>query len=671
MPACHAAPTLSVAVSRIVCMTTSDTPLVARVAVDVSLPHLDRLFDYLIPERFRADAVVGARVRVRFAGKLRDGFIVELGVESDFPKLAEVERVTSPEVVLPPVTVALVRAVADHYGGVFADVARLAVPPRHARTEAADQPTLPAPAEGPGAQVLADYPHGSAWWDAQRSGASVRAAWTPAPAADDVGVWVRGFVEAAGATLASGRSALLLVPDADALGQLEAACERAFGAGSFVTLTAELGPAPRYRAFLAAARGAARLVIGTRAAAFTPMPDLGLIAVWDEGNDLYAERRAPYPHTRVVAALRASIEKCGLLLAGPSRTAEVQAWVERSWLVSLALPPGDMRRRGPLVRVAADRDEALERDPAARASRLPHDVFTVIRAGLAAGPVLLQVPRAGYVPAVACRRCGERATCRACGHPLRGEAGASGVRLVCPVCGPLGDGWACAVCGSTEMRAPRVGVARTAEELGKAFPQTRLVRSWSGHRVDGVGAEPALVLATPGAEPRAEGGYAAAILMDADVLLGRPDLRAAEEALRRWMVVAAMVRSGADGGTVMVVGDPSARAIQALVRLDPVGFAERELADRREARFPPAATMVVLDGPPAAVEQFEAAWRGVPGVEHFGPLLAGGESARLTVRVPPARASELLDALRAVQAARSARKDPDVVRLRVDPQEID
>src|SRR5439155_27092337 len=69
--------------------------------------------------------------------------------------------------------------------------------------------------------------------------------------------------------------------------------------------------------------------------------------------------------------------------------------------------------------------------------------------------------------------------------------------------------------------------------------------------LDTVPAEPALVVATPGAEPVATGGYGAALLLDGWALLARPDLRAGEEALRRWLNAAALVRPAGAGGRVV------------------------------------------------------------------------------------------------------------------------
>lgn len=641
-------------------------PRVARVAVDVPLPHLDRVFDYAIPEKFAGSVRPGVRCRVRFAGRVRDGFVLEVADSTDVAgPLAPLERVPSGEVVLTPAVARLLRAVADHWCGTFGDVARLAVPPRHAATEAAVPPDYPAPTVEADARVLGAYPQAEAYLAALRSGRPLRAVWTPAAVAADLGDGLGGVLDAVAAALASGRGALVLVPDAEVLTRLEARCAARFGAGSFATLSADAGPAARYRHFLAAARGHVRLVIGTRAAAYAPVRDLGLVAVWDEGNDLYADPRAPYPHARDVAALRAATEPCALLLAGPGRSAEAEALVARGWAGSLALDPAVARRHAPVVRVAGDHDAALARDPDARAARLPRQVFEAIRVGLASGPVLVQVPRAGYVPALACRGCREPARCPRCSGPLRGAPGAEGLRLACPTCGELPQPWHCPHCGETRLRAPRVGVGRTAEELGKAFGQVKVVQSWSGRVVAAVDAAPQLVLATPGAEPAAASGYAAAVLLDADVLLARPDLRAAEEALRRWLAATALVRPAAEGGTVVIVGDPAARAIQALVRHDPVGFAARELAERAETRFPPAARLVTVEGDADAVASVADEVRLPADAERFGPAPAA-EGARLTLRVPAPQGRTLVAAVREVLAARSARKAPPV-RVRVDP----
>ncbi len=127
----------------------ADKP-VARIAVDLQLSHLDRPFDYLVPERLADQAQPGVRVRVRFAGKLTDGFIVERVTDSEHPgSLRYLERVVSAEQVLTEEIVGLARAVADRYAGTLADVLRLAIPQRHAATEAETAHSKAAPRRRP------------------------------------------------------------------------------------------------------------------------------------------------------------------------------------------------------------------------------------------------------------------------------------------------------------------------------------------------------------------------------------------------------------------------------------------------------------------------------------------------------------------------------------------
>src|ERR1700730_222200 len=118
----------------------ADRP-VARIAVDLPLAHLDRPFDYLVPERLAALARPGVRGRVRVAGQPTEGYVLERMESSEHQgRLSYLERVVSAEQVLTPEIAGLARAVADRYAGTLADVLRLAIPQRHAATEAKQPP---------------------------------------------------------------------------------------------------------------------------------------------------------------------------------------------------------------------------------------------------------------------------------------------------------------------------------------------------------------------------------------------------------------------------------------------------------------------------------------------------------------------------------------------------
>jgi primosomal protein N' (replication factor Y) len=634
---------------------------VAQVLVDLPLAHLDRPFDYLVPATMADDAVRGARVKVRFAGQDVNAFVLARVAESDHPgTLQPLRRVVSPEPVLAPEVAALVGEVAARYAGTRSDVLRLAIPARHAATEKQQALPAPEPASAPDPSAWARYPDGEALLAGLGRGQPVRAVLTAAPGDR----WPDLLADAVVAVRGSGRGALVCVPDRRDVDRLDAALTARLGPGGHVVLTADLGPAKRYAAFLAVSRGAARVVIGTRAAAFAPVRDLGLVAIWDDGDDLHAEPRAPYPHVREVLLMRAQAGDTAALLGSHARSVEAEYLVRSGWARELAMPRERVRDR---VAVAVSGDSAydLARDPAARVARLPRDAFETIRAGLELGPVLVQTPRAGYATRLACDQCRTPAECAVCHGPLR----ITDVRRPpeCAWCGTGSPGWTCPTCGGRGLRAPVVGERRTAEELGRSFPGVTVRTSSADRVLAEVPADPAIVVATPGAEPVAPAGYAAVVLLDTWLLLARSDLRAGEEALRPGTDAAAQAGAPSGPGHVLAVGDPANPALQALVRWDPAGFAAREIDERRAAHLPPASRVATIAGDADQLGSFLAALRLPAGAEVLGPVPDGDSTGlRYVLRVPRAAGSALSAALVSVQAQRSARKEPHV-RVEVDP----
>ncbi|WP_431881268.1 primosomal protein N' [Micromonospora chalcea] len=638
--------------------------------MDVPLPHLDRPFDYLVPEALDAEAQPGVRVKVRFAGQLVDGWLLERAESSAHPKLAYLEKVVSSVPVLSPEVARLARAVADRYAGSLADVLRLAVPPRHARAEKAvtADPDAPADADArPGGRAEVDprgwrdYPAGPALLRALTDGRPARAVWSALPGED----WADRYADAVAATVAGGRGAVVVVADARDLDRLDAALTAVLGAGRHVRLTAADGPARRYRAFLAARRRDVAVVIGTRAAMFAPVERLGLVAIWDDGDDLHAEPRAPYPHARDVLLTRAQLGDAAALVGGYARSAEAQLLVETSWAREVVADRAVVRARTPAMAPTGD-DPQLARDPGAASARLPSLAWTSARDALRADlPVLVQVPRRGYVPSVACADCRTPARCPHCAGPLALPS-AQGTPA-CRWCGRVAAAYACPECGGRRLRASVTGARRTAEELGRAFPGVPVRTSGREEVLATVPGGAGLVIATPGAEPVADGGYGAVLLLDSWALLTRADLRAGEEALRRWMAAAALARPGTAGGRVVVVADGALAPVQALLRWDSAWFAARELAERRELGFPPAVRMASVTGVAEAVSDLLDGARLPDGAEVLGPVPADEGRERMLVRVPRSRAAALAEALHAAAGQRSARKAADPVRLQVDP----
>lgn len=678
----------------------ADEAPVARVVVDTPLPHLDRYFDYRVPADMDESAVPGCRVRVRFNNRKLGGFLVERVATSEFSgQLAYLDSVVSPEPVLTPEILGLARAVADRYAGTLSDVLRLAVPPRHARVEKetaqkvdpaepAPEPgsgqleppeggvggqrggEAPAPGTDPGHGPWAEYPEGPAFVRALRDGRAPRAVWNALPGSD----WTDGVAVAAGATLAAGRGTVIVVPNGRDVDAVDGALTRHLGADRHVALTADLGPARRYRRWLSVRRGHVRVVVGTRAAVFAPVEDLGLVVLWDDGDDVHSEQHAPYPHARTVLAMRAHRAEAGALIGGHTRTTDAQLLVESGWAHPLTADRVTLRRCAPLVKAAGD-DRELARDEAARSARMPSIALRAAREAAAAGPVLFQVPRRGYLNTLACAGCREPARCDSCRGPLAVRG--SHAMPSCRWCGRVAGQWACQECGGTRMRAVVVGDRRTAEELGRAFPSLTVRTSGRDEVLARTPDRPSLVVATPGAEPVADNGYAAAVLLDGWALLNRMDLRASEETLRRWLNAAALVRAG---GAVVVCADASLPVVQSLVRWDPGGFAERELAERRELGFPPAVSMTSVTGAPENVRELLDQVQLPQQAEILGPVPVGADRAegpdgthrteRALLRVPRNGIGELTRTLKVAASARSARRDEHLAQVRVDPPHL-
>ncbi|MFI1459887.1 primosomal protein N' [Nocardia carnea] len=774
--------------------------------------HLDRDFDYLVPPELDEIARPGVRVRVRFAGRLVDGYLLSRHAETDHPgKLVRLERVVSAEQVLTPEILRLATTVAARCAGTRADVLRLAIPPRHARVEnggagkkesvaaepqrSAGLPQVTGPATGEtgtadasvdlpsfgeaseggpagpsaplasepghhdsdhsaagaeqapaddqwvsdGAERMSDggdrayapsvvaavgvthnpsgvadadsgdpryeagngtvpadvdlaawrrYRHGESFLTALAGRKGARAAWQALPGED----WARRLAELAAVVVAGGRSAILMVPDQRDLDRVLRECESLVG-DSAVGLSAGLGPAARYRRWLAVLRGTARVVIGTRSAVFAPAADLGLIAIWDDGDDTYAEPRSPYPHAREVSMLRAHETGAAFVAAGFARTAEVQAVVESGWAHDLLADRATVRAAAPRIGAPGDSDAALDRDPIARAVRIPGAAFAAARQALAAGEgVLVQVPRRGYVPALACTKCRTPARCRQCVGPLslpEGGPAAPAAQVahspVCRWCGRTEAAFRCPGCGGRVLRAVVIGAARTAEELGRAFPGVPIRGSSGATMLDTVEPGPQVVVATVGAEPLLPGGYGVGLLLDGWALLGRADLRAAEDTLRRWLGAAALVKAE---GRVLVMADPGVPTVQALLRWDPAGHAAAELGQRTEVGFPPAVRMAAIDGTPDAVAELLAVAELPAAAEVLGPVPLPAtarkpsvsrtdddrgtpvEVERVLLRVPRPQGGALARALTAAQAVRSSQRAETSARVQIDPLDI-
>ncbi|HEY4267049.1 MAG TPA: primosomal protein N' [Galbitalea sp.] len=625
--------------------------VIARILVDSPLPQLDRLFDYRVPDGLRGELGPGMRVRVplRSAGRVADGYVIEIVDHGDYTGvLSDIESIVSVVPVLAPEVATLARKAADRAAGSAIDIVRVAVPGRQARVEKAwlgreaAEPLPPVTA-----RPIARYGDGTLERAIAEGG---RLAVDAVPFVLEVapGVWVGEWAvtmaAAAATALARGTSAILAVPDYRDQEQLMAALAAVLPPERIARLDARQTNPERYRQYLRCRDGEALAIVGNRSVVYAPAAKLGLIAVWDDGDPLHSEPLAPYVHTRDAALLRQEQQSCALFFFGHARSTEIERLAELGWLAPVSPIPAVL----PKVVPTANQSSA---DRLAQQARIPSSAWRGAREAVASGPVLVQVARPGYAPRLACVDCGQSARCLRCEGPLA-QRSATAVPA-CLWCGALAVDWRCANCEGTRLRLVGAGAARTAEDLGRAFPGVRIIVADGERPILSVGAEPALVIATRGAEPIAAGGYRAVLLLDGERMVARESLRVAEDCLRWWSNATALAARGA---TTYLVGVGGSLA-SALGTWRQAEFARGELADRRRLRFPPAVRVATVTGALEAVAKAVTAVD-VPSSDVLGPVDTGPGAVRTIIRFDYNSGGAVAAALRAevIRAATARRR---------------
>ncbi|OKL54297.1 hypothetical protein BSZ39_04850 [Bowdeniella nasicola] len=634
---------------------------VAVVRLDLPAPHLDAEYDYALPDNLAATARIGQRITARFGPSDRQGFITALTDGSDHPgDLKPLRTIVSD---LPVLTEEVYRAatqVATHYAGTVSDVLRLAIPPRHARTEKSvtervSSPARPAPPRSANGELFRAYPDGDHLLQRLASGASPCLVRQVVPGVIDGNQSIIAeAVELAMATLASARRAIIIVPAARDIDSLVAALSQAgipaIGYGSAQS------PPERYRSFLLALLGQVDVVVGTRSAAWAPLPDLGATIVLDEADPLLRERHAPRPQVWRIALARAG----ATIFLSYGRSLQTQLLIERGEADSSEPSRDALRAAGARV---------LDGDPTSGPlQRLPSIAVAVAREALQRGPVLFLVPRAGYVNVVRCQRCGADARCPSCASPVSLVAAD---RARCIWAGHLTTRLVCRHCEGTHFRSGAFGSERTAEELGRAFPGT-LIRL-SGARtgiIERVDDRPAIVVATPGAEPLAPNGYEAAIALDVSVMTSRTELSATAHALTQLANAWALVKPAHDGGRFVLTGRSDEYVTQTLIRADFPRAARDQLAERAELHLPPVACVAELTAAKGNLRDVAMALSDVaPGAEVLGPIAVSEDRDRLLIRVPHAGAPALRTEVAALIRRRSVRGESPISAT-MDPLDL-
>ena len=493
------------------------------------------------------------------------------------------------------------------------------------------------------------------------------------------------YLDAIADCLARGRQALVLVPEIGLTPQTLARFRTRLGVPVHA-LHSGLNDGERAATWLAAARGQARVIVGTRSAVFVPLPEAGLIVVDEEHDGSYKQFDGIRYHARDFAIVRARALEVPIVLgsATPSLESLHNAQAGRHAHLRLRHRAGDAKP--PAVRIVDVRKRPLQ-------AGLSSEALDAIRVALdAGGQVLVFKNRRGYAPALLCHDCGWSAQCRRCDASMTVHA--HGRRLQCHHCGaraaaPL----ACPDCASLALQPQGNGTERIEEDLAARFAEVPVLRIDRGstHGRDALqkhfatlGDDPGILIGTQMlAKGHDLGNLRLVVVVGIDEGLFSADFRSGEKLAQLLVQVAGRAgRADKPGSVLLQTHHPEHPLLNTLVAGGYHAFAEIELAQREAAGFPPFAHLALLRAeakhadPPMQFLQRAKTSLHAAAVEAHGPLpapmprRAGYQRAQLLLSATQRR--DLHAALDALLPALHA--DPEARKLRwsldVDPAEL-
>jgi primosomal protein N' (replication factor Y) len=603
---------------------------VAQVLVDTGVPHLDQHFDYLIPENYAESAQSGVRVQVPFNNQELEGIIISRQeLDQSRKNLKSITKVLSPIPIMSSETISLLMDCAKRWASLPYDIIRSAIPPRIASAERSFATTTEELMLQREAKrgVLAEP--------------KVRA-YCALPPHSAVEAELREIIQ----VRCSLGQVLVILPTVRSLMHL--AEELLVHGIPFVNLASDLPRAERYLNYLLFSSGKRQVALGLRGAVFAPMKTNSTLIIYGEQSEHLYEPRTPGWNARDVALLR---NEQSLILVGYSPSSEAALLIENSELKLVAT-----KTHVKVLGLAQSHGELL-----------PAGIFPVVRNALTKGPVLALVPRKGYGNALLCNKCRNISRCT-CGGRL--IVSAKNAVPVCAHCATAFPDWRCAFCSSNEKYIASRGIDRFVEEIGRAFPGVKIINSSGENIFDRVGDEPAIVVATPGAQPRTAGGYSAVVILEGLRFLADSQLRAMENAREIFFSTVAM---SAPDTTSVVVLDESNPLIGELNRWSIGRLARAELADRLATKLPPYYRQVLFQGESREIlrlsegfVQMQSDQRLPLEVEIIGPIEKGGGEAALLLTAPLDQSAELIEVVAQVNRRRSVAKKK-ALSLRIDP----
>lgn len=586
----------------------------AEILVDSGVFHLDETYSYCISEELENEVRSGSVVWVPFNDKKVLGIVKEIG-NSTKSGLKHIDSVVLPLGLTPPL-MELAERLSARYATSKFDLFRFMLPPLLKRS----------------AESRVDY---SEIAISEKKVSPER-------------IYVQCEIGENGLEVVShslikdpSRRRLVVLPTLRDVLALREILEKS-GVSGIVEFGSHLTPRDRREAFRLASQGHAVVVIGTRSAIFAPVTRLQEIVVVDEFSVHHHENRSPYWNTRDVALCRAEIEGLPLVFVGNSASLELFRLVDAGWIK--AKKPATLLSR-PKRRLVVT---------------TPDSYHSVIKEGMARGPVLLSVVDKHYSNSFNCERCRTVARCECGGRVIIQSKN----MFACSLCDKVQRAWRCRECGESKIRTFRHGAERITEDIGKSFPGIPIFLNTAEKMIEGNLPNRSIVVSTFGVEPLQPRGYGAIVLLGGEELVNRPFIRSEEETVHRWFKVLSYLHK--DGAVFISL--PSQHAIsQAIIQQKPSKFLNSELSERSKTLLPPHSRLITISSDSLTIASLRRKLESEFSGKLTSHISLNGQS--LTLKVDHRSSSEILVALRALQKLRSLKKR-ELLSIHVDPYEI-
>jgi primosomal protein N' (replication factor Y) len=559
---------------------------------EVAIPvPLHNTFDYLCKEKVG----IGSRVKVPFGNKKVTGIVLSHKDKSSFTKLREVEEVIDREVLLSKEILTFLSWSANYYHHPIGEVLSNAIPKnlRNGKPAVIKKPSeVHDKVSSSGFELTTEQ--NFAITEVLKSSSEFN------------GFLLHG-VTGSGKTevylsiteqlLKKGKQVLVLVPEIGLTPQMISRFQERIE-GRVVAVHSQLNDTQKQDAYLMAKDGDAKVILGTRSAIFTPIPNLGLVIVDEEHDNSFKQQSNFRYSARDLSFMRAKFANVPLILGTATPSLETLKNVIEKKLVRLTLTSRPGEAIMPSVDLIDMRSQPSEPLSKPLIARIEHHLS-------AGNQVMLFINRRGYAPIYYCTECDWQSECTSCDSKLVYHRSIN--RLKCHHCGlEKPPESSCPSCSSHELKILGYGTERLEENLESFFPNTEVIRidrdttrkkkAFATHLKKINSGEPCIIVGT---QMLAKGhdfsNLAFVGILDVDVGLMSTDFRATEHLAQLLVQVSGRCGRGKYKGEVNIQTRYPNHPIFNYVRDSRyIEYAKKLLSERKETKLPPFAHQALI-----------------------------------------------------------------------------